>query len=149
MLPRVGGGHTCSLPWVALTKAVVLVSPGVLSEEGLLVYLHVLQTFLSQLPASPAGASSQDSTSDSEDESEEADKPASPVSPHQALRCTGSLSGSLTPGPFLTPTTLRGFLCVCEGVTWRYVAWSWLSQVICVLIIVHEAFPAVRLLSPR
>uniref|UniRef100_A0A8C6EZN4 HECT-type E3 ubiquitin transferase n=1 Tax=Marmota marmota marmota TaxID=9994 RepID=A0A8C6EZN4_MARMA len=51
---------------------------GVLSEEGLLVYLHVLQTFLSQLPASPAGASSQDSTSDSEDESEEADKPASP-----------------------------------------------------------------------
>ncbi|XP_077897060.1 ubiquitin-protein ligase E3C isoform X2 [Ictidomys tridecemlineatus] len=51
---------------------------GVLSEEGLLVYLHVLQTFLSQLPASPAGASSHDSTSDSEDESEEADKPASP-----------------------------------------------------------------------
>ncbi|KAM5187888.1 ubiquitin-protein ligase E3C [Callospermophilus lateralis] len=51
---------------------------GVLSEEGLLVYLHVLQTFLSQLPASPASASSHDSTSDSEDESEEADKPASP-----------------------------------------------------------------------
>ncbi|MBZ3869342.1 Ubiquitin-protein ligase E3C [Sciurus carolinensis] len=51
---------------------------GLLSEEGLLVYLRVLQTFLSQLPASPAGASSHDSTSDSEDESAEADKPASP-----------------------------------------------------------------------
>uniref|UniRef100_A0A8D2AZN5 Ubiquitin-protein ligase E3C n=1 Tax=Sciurus vulgaris TaxID=55149 RepID=A0A8D2AZN5_SCIVU len=51
---------------------------GLLSEEGLLVYLQVLQTFLSQLPASPASASSHDSTSDSEDESAEADKPASP-----------------------------------------------------------------------
>ncbi|KAF7472865.1 Hypothetical predicted protein [Marmota monax] len=51
---------------------------GVLSEEGLLVYLHVPQTFLSQLPASPEGASSQDSTSYSENESEEADKPARP-----------------------------------------------------------------------
>ncbi|XP_019514644.1 PREDICTED: ubiquitin-protein ligase E3C isoform X2 [Hipposideros armiger] len=47
---------------------------GTLSEEGLLVYLRVLQTFLSQLPASPANSSCQDSSSDSEDESEEADK---------------------------------------------------------------------------
>ncbi|KAM5205485.1 ubiquitin-protein ligase E3C isoform 3-T5 [Hipposideros larvatus] len=47
---------------------------GTLSEEGLLVYLRVLQTFLSQLPASPANSSCQDSASDSEDESEEADK---------------------------------------------------------------------------
>uniref|UniRef100_A0A452SL94 Ubiquitin-protein ligase E3C n=1 Tax=Ursus americanus TaxID=9643 RepID=A0A452SL94_URSAM len=47
---------------------------GTLSEEGLLVYLRVLQTFLSQLPVSPAGTSCQDSASDSEDEGEEADK---------------------------------------------------------------------------
>uniref|UniRef100_A0A8C5XG34 HECT-type E3 ubiquitin transferase n=1 Tax=Microcebus murinus TaxID=30608 RepID=A0A8C5XG34_MICMU len=54
---------------------------GSLSEEGLLVYLRVLQTFLPQLPVSPASASCQDSGSDSEEESEEADKPTSPVSP--------------------------------------------------------------------
>uniref|UniRef100_A0A452SLB4 Ubiquitin-protein ligase E3C n=1 Tax=Ursus americanus TaxID=9643 RepID=A0A452SLB4_URSAM len=52
---------------------------GTLSEEGLLVYLRVLQTFLSQLPVSPAGTSCQDSASDSEDEGEEADKqPSAP-----------------------------------------------------------------------
>ncbi|XP_063106911.1 ubiquitin-protein ligase E3C isoform X3 [Cavia porcellus] len=51
---------------------------GTLSEEGLLVYLHVLQTFLSQLPASPAITSSYDTSSDSEDESEEADQPTTP-----------------------------------------------------------------------
>nr|XP_012641494.1 ubiquitin-protein ligase E3C [Microcebus murinus] len=51
---------------------------GSLSEEGLLVYLRVLQTFLPQLPVSPASASCQDSGSDSEEESEEADKPTSP-----------------------------------------------------------------------
>lgn len=54
---------------------------GALSEEGLLVYLRVLHTFLSQLPVSPASASCHDSASDSEEESEEADKPSSPVSP--------------------------------------------------------------------
>ncbi|XP_036102269.1 ubiquitin-protein ligase E3C isoform X2 [Molossus molossus] len=46
---------------------------GTLSEEGLLLYLRVLQTFLSQLPAAPASASCPDSASDSEDESAEAD----------------------------------------------------------------------------
>ncbi|XP_072619364.1 ubiquitin-protein ligase E3C isoform X2 [Vulpes vulpes] len=52
---------------------------GTLSEEGLLVYLRVLQTFLSQLPVSPASTSCQDSASDSEDEGEEADKqPSTP-----------------------------------------------------------------------
>uniref|UniRef100_A0A2K6NHQ1 Ubiquitin-protein ligase E3C n=1 Tax=Rhinopithecus roxellana TaxID=61622 RepID=A0A2K6NHQ1_RHIRO len=51
---------------------------GALSEEGLLVYLRVLQTFLSQLPVSPASASCHDSASDSEEENEEADKPSSP-----------------------------------------------------------------------
>nr|XP_028702360.1 ubiquitin-protein ligase E3C isoform X4 [Macaca mulatta] len=51
---------------------------GALSEEGLLVYLRVLHTFLSQLPVSPASASCHDSASDSEEESEEADKPSSP-----------------------------------------------------------------------
>nr|XP_055125786.1 ubiquitin-protein ligase E3C isoform X2 [Symphalangus syndactylus] len=51
---------------------------GALSEEGLLVYLRVLQTFLSQLPVSSASASCHDSASDSEEESEEADKPSSP-----------------------------------------------------------------------
>ncbi|XP_042527516.1 ubiquitin-protein ligase E3C isoform X2 [Dipodomys spectabilis] len=51
---------------------------GVLSEDGLLVYLRVLQTFLSQLPASPTGASHRDSSSDSEDEQEEADHRTSP-----------------------------------------------------------------------
>ncbi|KAK2494132.1 hypothetical protein MC885_018998 [Smutsia gigantea] len=47
---------------------------GALSEEGLLGYLRVLQTFLSRLPVSPASTSCQDSASDSEEESEEADK---------------------------------------------------------------------------
>ncbi|KAL0618586.1 Ubiquitin-protein ligase E3C [Plecturocebus cupreus] len=51
---------------------------GALSEEGLLVYLRVLQTSLSQLPVSPASASCHDSASDSEEEGEEADKPSSP-----------------------------------------------------------------------
>uniref|UniRef100_A0A8C7BXX3 Ubiquitin-protein ligase E3C n=1 Tax=Neovison vison TaxID=452646 RepID=A0A8C7BXX3_NEOVI len=52
---------------------------GALSEEGLLVYLRVLQTFLSQLPVSPASASCPDSASDSEEEVEEADKqPSAP-----------------------------------------------------------------------
>uniref|UniRef100_A0A4X2KJ33 Ubiquitin-protein ligase E3C n=1 Tax=Vombatus ursinus TaxID=29139 RepID=A0A4X2KJ33_VOMUR len=46
---------------------------GTLSEEGLLVYLRVLQTFLSQLPVSTVGANCQDTTSDSEDEDEEID----------------------------------------------------------------------------
>ncbi|XP_022432227.1 ubiquitin-protein ligase E3C isoform X2 [Delphinapterus leucas] len=44
-----------------------------LSEEGLLVYLSVLQTLLSRLPVSPANTSCQDSASDSEDESGETD----------------------------------------------------------------------------
>ncbi|XP_030405964.1 ubiquitin-protein ligase E3C [Gopherus evgoodei] len=47
---------------------------GSLSEEGLLVYLRVLQTFLSQLPVSATGANCQDATSDSEDEEEEISK---------------------------------------------------------------------------
>uniref|UniRef100_A0A452IYI0 HECT-type E3 ubiquitin transferase n=1 Tax=Gopherus agassizii TaxID=38772 RepID=A0A452IYI0_9SAUR len=47
---------------------------GSLSEEGLLVYLRVLQTFLSQLPVSAIGANCQDATSDSEDEDEEISK---------------------------------------------------------------------------
>ncbi|KAM9165158.1 ubiquitin-protein ligase E3C [Pangshura tecta] len=47
---------------------------GSLSEEGLLVYLRVLQTFLSQLPVSATGANCQDATSDSEDEDEEISK---------------------------------------------------------------------------
>ncbi|EGW12438.1 Ubiquitin-protein ligase E3C [Cricetulus griseus] len=51
---------------------------GTLSEDGLLIYLRVLQTFLSQLPASPTGTGRPDSTSDSEDENEETDQPASP-----------------------------------------------------------------------
>ncbi|XP_015688009.1 ubiquitin-protein ligase E3C [Protobothrops mucrosquamatus] len=41
---------------------------GSLSEEGLLVYLRVLQSFLSQLPVSMSGTDCQDSASDSEDE---------------------------------------------------------------------------------
>lgn len=47
---------------------------GSLSEEGLLVYLRVLQTFLSQLPVSAAGTNRQDANSDSEDEDEEISK---------------------------------------------------------------------------
>lgn len=54
---------------------------GSLSEEGLLVYLQVLQAFLSQLSVTPASASCQDSTSDSEDETEAAEQQTSaPVS---------------------------------------------------------------------
>lgn len=55
---------------------------GALSEDGLLIYLRVLQTFLSQLPASPSGTGCPDSTSDSEDDNEETDQPTSPVSNH-------------------------------------------------------------------
>lgn len=58
----------------------VVAPKGTLSEEGLLVYLRVLQTFLSQLPVSPASASCPDSASDSEDESTEADTRSAPVS---------------------------------------------------------------------
>nr|XP_048693579.1 ubiquitin-protein ligase E3C isoform X2 [Caretta caretta] len=47
---------------------------GSLSEEGLLVYLRVLQTFLSQLPVSATSAHCQDATSDSEDDDEEISK---------------------------------------------------------------------------
>ncbi|XP_053877078.1 ubiquitin-protein ligase E3C [Malaclemys terrapin pileata] len=47
---------------------------GSLSEEGLLVYLRVLQTFLSQLPVSATGANCQDAASDSEDEDEDISK---------------------------------------------------------------------------
>lgn len=47
---------------------------GSLSEEGLLVYLRVLQIFLSQLPVSASGADCQDSPNDSEDEDEEISK---------------------------------------------------------------------------
>uniref|UniRef100_A0A8C6CZE8 HECT-type E3 ubiquitin transferase n=1 Tax=Moschus moschiferus TaxID=68415 RepID=A0A8C6CZE8_MOSMO len=51
---------------------------GALSEAGLLAYLRVLQTFLSQLPGPPASASCQDSASDSdEEEGEEADRQTS------------------------------------------------------------------------
>ncbi|XP_061022216.1 ubiquitin-protein ligase E3C isoform X6 [Dama dama] len=49
-----------------------------LSEDGLLVYLRVLQAFLSQLPVSPASASCQDAASDSDDEEgEETDRQTS------------------------------------------------------------------------
>ncbi|KAJ6659296.1 hypothetical protein lerEdw1_019167 [Lerista edwardsae] len=50
---------------------------GSLSEEGLLVYLRVLQTFLSQLPVSASGADCQDSPSDSEDDDEQINTVAS------------------------------------------------------------------------
>lgn len=59
---------------------------GSLSEEGLLVYLRVLQTFLSQLPVSSAGTNCQDATSDSEDEDEEISKmTTTPVSSTEFL----------------------------------------------------------------
>lgn len=59
---------------------------GSLSEEGLLVYLRVLQTFLSQLPVSTAGTNCQDANSDSEDEDEEISKmTTTPVSTTEFL----------------------------------------------------------------
>ncbi|XP_057586381.1 ubiquitin-protein ligase E3C isoform X5 [Hippopotamus amphibius kiboko] len=70
---------------------------GTLSEEGLLVYLRVLQAFLSQLPVSPANTSCQDSASDSEDESEETDKQTSAPedgrlsAPYMAAECLRKL----------------------------------------------------------
>ncbi|XP_026907061.1 ubiquitin-protein ligase E3C isoform X1 [Acinonyx jubatus] len=74
--PETGGGA----PWLfffVLTVGETYL--GTLSEEGLLVYLRVLQSSLSRLPASPASTSCQDPASDSEDESEEADKqPSAP-----------------------------------------------------------------------
>ncbi|XP_029444361.1 ubiquitin-protein ligase E3C isoform X2 [Rhinatrema bivittatum] len=47
---------------------------GTLSEGGLLMYLRVLQIFLSQVPVSTTGKNSQEVTSDSEDEDEEIGK---------------------------------------------------------------------------
>lgn len=74
----------------------MVVPKGTLSEEGLLVYLRVLQTFLSQLPVSPASASCPDSASDSEDESAEADtRRSAPVSP--GLRPAAEPSVTLCP----------------------------------------------------
>ncbi|GAB5568971.1 ubiquitin-protein ligase E3B isoform X5 [Prionailurus iriomotensis] len=76
--PETGGGA----PWLfffVLTVGETYL--GTLSEEGLLVYLRVLQSSLSRLPASPAGTSCQDPASDSEDESEEADKQPSAPKP--------------------------------------------------------------------
>ncbi|XP_037372388.1 ubiquitin-protein ligase E3C [Talpa occidentalis] len=71
-----GGAHSgthARAPWLFHFVLTVGESHlGTLSEEGLLVYLRVLQTFLAQLPVSPANASGQDSASDSEDEHEEA-----------------------------------------------------------------------------
>lgn len=59
---------------------------GSLSEEGLLVYLRVLQTFLSQLPVSATGTNCQDANSDSEDEDEEISKmTTTPVSSAEFL----------------------------------------------------------------
>ncbi|KFO37304.1 Ubiquitin-protein ligase E3C [Fukomys damarensis] len=66
-----------AFPYEPFLNALLLLER-TLSEEGLLVYLRVLQTFLYQLPASPAGTNSHNTSSDSEDESEEADQPASP-----------------------------------------------------------------------
>ncbi|KAG8506111.1 Ubiquitin-protein ligase E3C, partial [Galemys pyrenaicus] len=63
-------GASAGVPW--LFYFVLTMGERTLSEEGLLVYLRVLQTFLAQLPVSPANASGQDSASDSEDEHEEA-----------------------------------------------------------------------------
>lgn len=68
---------------------------GSLSEEGLLVYLRVLQTFLSQLPVSAAGANCQDANSDSEDEDEEISKmTTTPVSRTEFLRTNTDYSSS-------------------------------------------------------
>lgn len=74
--------HHCSCKSWSLSLSVVAAwFTGTLSEDGLLVYLRVLQAFLAQLPVSAAGTSCQDSASDSEDESEETDKqPSTPVS---------------------------------------------------------------------
>lgn len=70
----------CSVIWLTIFYFNVCAT-GSLSEEGLLVYLRVLQTYLSQLPVSAAGTNCQDANSDSEDEDEEISKmTAAPVS---------------------------------------------------------------------
>ncbi|XP_024900649.1 ubiquitin-protein ligase E3C isoform X3 [Pteropus alecto] len=77
LLSREGGssGAGGGAPWLFYFVLTVGENHlGTLSEEGLLVYLRVLQTFLPQLPVSPASTSCQDSASDSEDESEGTDK---------------------------------------------------------------------------
>ena len=79
---------------------------GTLSEEGLLVYLRVLQTLLSQLPVSPANTSCQDSASDSEDESGETDTQTSAPVSSRVLRVRAQLHltsevRSLCPSLFL------------------------------------------------
>ncbi|KAJ7403260.1 Ubiquitin-protein ligase E3C [Pitangus sulphuratus] len=69
---------------------------GSLSEEGLLVYLRVLQTFLSQLPVSAAGTNCQDANSDSEDEDEEISKMT--TTPElRKLYSTSSIGRSMVP----------------------------------------------------
>lgn len=73
-----GTRASAAVPWVLYFVLTVGENHlGSLSEEGLLVYLRVLQAFLSQLPVTPASAGYQDSPSDSEDESEEAQQQTS------------------------------------------------------------------------
>lgn len=97
--PRLSEGRmgTAALPSVGsptVSGCHRLFPAGTLSEEGLLVYLRVLQTFLSQLPVSPARPSCQDSASDSEDDSTEADQQrGAPVSSGRPWSCTRSTLG--------------------------------------------------------
>ncbi|XP_053323688.1 ubiquitin-protein ligase E3C [Spea bombifrons] len=52
---------------------------GSLSEEGMLVYLRVLQMFLTQLPVSSSSANHQELTSDSEDDDDDISKMATTI----------------------------------------------------------------------
>ncbi|KAG8138770.1 putative Ubiquitin-protein, partial [Naja naja] len=67
IIPALVDGETC-FPYELFLNALLFTESGSLSEEGLLVYLRVLQSFLSQLPVSMSGTDCQDSASDSEDE---------------------------------------------------------------------------------
>ncbi|ETE72743.1 Ubiquitin-protein ligase E3C, partial [Ophiophagus hannah] len=67
IIPALVDGETC-FPYELFLNALLFTESGSLSEEGLLVYLRVLQSFLSQLPVSTSGTDCQDSASDSEDE---------------------------------------------------------------------------------
>ncbi|XP_054430760.1 ubiquitin-protein ligase E3C [Pteronotus mesoamericanus] len=95
-LLSVESGAGGSAPWLLYVVLTVGENHlGALSEDGLLLYLRVLQAFLPQLPVSPAGASCQDSASDSEDDGAEAD-------PQRGVPADGRLSL-----PYITEECLK------------------------------------------
>lgn len=147
LLQAAGGraGAQARAPWLFYFVLTVGESHlGSLSEEGLLLYLRVLQTLLAQLPASPASASGQDSASDSEDDGEEAGEPRGAPEDGRlsAPRVTEECLRKLDSKP-QTSTLLRLVRCDSAGEE----AFALMASVGHTLLAQHRlAVPRVRLL---